>query len=244
MQAVDLHLGVAAVLGDHVELGEDQPAQGLGLLVFGEVHVQGLGHIVQIRRAGDAPGIFTQGDNLLILQGVEFVVDVAHDLLQQILHGHQAGGAAVLVNDDGQVNLPALHIPEELVGAHRLGHKVGRPEQLPHRLGLRPAGIDEPLPGAEQADDVVGVLLIDREPGQAGGLYGGLDLLGRVVHPQHLHVGAVNHHVLGGHVVKLEDVLDHLFLAGLDGALLLADVHHHADALLGYLIVLLIGVDM
>ena len=244
MQAVQLHLGVAAVLRDHVELGKDQAAQSLGLLVLGKLHVQGLRHVVQLRRAGNAPAVVAQGDDLLILLGIELVVDVAHNLLQQILHSHEAGGAAVLVHHNGQVDLPALHVAEELIGAHRLGHEIGRAQQLPHRAGGGFAGVEQPIAGVQDADDVVGVLLIHRETGQAGGLDGLRDLLRRVVHPQHHHVGAVDHHVPGGHVVKFEDVLDHLLLTGLDGAFLLADVHHHADALLRYLIVLLVGVDM
>ena len=163
---------------------------------------------------------------------IELVVDVAHNLLQQILHSHEAGGAAVLVHHNGQVDLPALHVAEELIGAHRLGHEIGRAQQLPHRAGGGFAGVEQPIAGVQDADDVIGVLLIHRETGQAGGLDGLRDLLRRVVHPQHHHVGAVDHHVPGGHVVKFEDVLDHLLLTGLDGALLLADVHHHADAFL------------
>ena len=98
--------------------------------------------------------------------------------------------------------------------------------------------------GVEDADDIVGVLLVHREPGQAGVLDGLLDLLRRVLRPEHHHIGAVDHYVLGGGVVELKNILDHFFFAGLNGALLLADIHHHADALFRYLIALLVGVDM
>ena len=43
----------------------------------------------------------------------------------------------------------------------------------------------------------------------------------------------MHHALLGGHIVELEDVLDHLLLIGFDLALFLADIHHHADLLLG-----------
>ena len=64
------------------------------------------------------------------------------------------------------------------------------------------------------------------------------------VHPDKAHVGAVDHDVLGGDVVELEDVLDHVPLAGLDGALFLADIHHVADLLLGDFLFLILGADV
>ncbi len=142
------------------------------------------------------------------------------------------------------MDLFGLHIPEQGVSPHRLGHKVGRSQQLPQGLGLRLPGVEQIGAGVQDADDVVGVLLVDREPGQAGLPDGADNLLVAVLGPEHDHVGAVNHDLLGGHVVELEDVVNHLLLARLNGPLLLADVHHHADLLLGDLILLGVGVNM
>ena len=86
----------ASVLRDHRELGKHQSAQSLGLLVLREIHLQRLGHIIQIRRAGHPPLILPQTNDLLLILGVKFVVDLAHDLLQQVLHGNKARGPAVL----------------------------------------------------------------------------------------------------------------------------------------------------
>ena len=98
--------------------------------------------------------------------------------------------------------------------------------------------------GDQDTHHVVRVLLVDREAGKAGLLDGADDLLVGVLRPEHHHIGTVDHHVLGRHVVKLEDVFNHLLLARLDGPLLLADVHHHTDLLLRDLVVLGVGIDM
>ena len=99
-QAVGLHHRAAAVGRDHVQPGKDQAAQSLGLLLFREFHVQGLGQLLQLGGARHPPQILPQGHDLLVLLGVELVVDVAHQLLQQVLHGDDAAGAAVFVYVD------------------------------------------------------------------------------------------------------------------------------------------------
>ena len=53
----------------------------------------------------------------------------------------------------------------------------------------------------------------------------------------------MGHHVLGGVIVELEDVLDHFLFVFLDGAALAAHVHHHADFFLGDLLRLGVGVN-
>ena len=47
----------------------------------------------------------------------------------------------------------------------------------------------------------------------------------------------------GGPVVKLKDVLDEALLLVVDGALLAAHVHHHADILLANSFLVGVGVD-
>ena len=137
----------------------------------------------------------------------------------------------------------ALHVPEEDVCPDRLGHEVGAAQQLLHGLGRIQPGVEQIVPGAEDADDVVGVLLIDREPGQTGGPDGLHDLLVGVAGPDHHHIGAVYHHVLGHGVVEVKDVFDHLFFVGLHGALFLADVHKSAKLLLRHRFPARVGPD-
>ena len=62
------------------------------------------------------------------LVGVALVLDLAHDLLQDVLEGHDAGGAAELVHHDGQVAGAALEVAKLAV------------ERLALRARTRPAG--------------------------------------------------------------------------------------------------------
>ncbi len=93
--------------------------------------------------------------------------------------------------------------------------------------------VQQEVAGEQYALHVVQGVLIHREAAAAALanevhdlLVGGVDVHGG-------DVLAVDHAVPGVHVVELEDVLDHLLLVRLDGALLLADVHHLEDVLLG-----------
>jgi hypothetical protein len=52
----------------------------------------------------------------------------------------------------------------------------------------------------------------------------------------------VDHQVFCGAVVEFEDVVDHLALIRADGALFLADIHHHADIVLGDVFGFVLGV--
>ena len=74
------------------------------------------------------------------LLDVVLVLDVADDLLDQVLDGDQAGGPAVLVDHDRDVAAGEAHLGEHLVHPLRLGH-VGRgPGQGPDVDGLGSSG--------------------------------------------------------------------------------------------------------
>ena len=93
----------AAVLGHVGKFVDDEAAQRVDLVVFGDVHAEALAQRVQIAMAGHAEYAGLQFGDLAGLEGIGFVVDIADDLLEQVFHGHQAAGAAVFVDDDGQV---------------------------------------------------------------------------------------------------------------------------------------------
>ena len=147
VKPVGVQLQLFAVGGNHRQLGKDQAAQSIELLVLGEGDVQSLRQLVQVTGAGNLPEVVAQLDQIGLLLGVELVVDVAHDLFQQVLHGHQTRGPAVFVHHNGQVDLFALHIPEQHVGAHRFRNEVGGVEQLPQGLGVCLLGVEQVDPG-------------------------------------------------------------------------------------------------
>ena len=96
---------------------------------------------------------------------------------------------------------------------------------------LLPA-VEEIVPAIQNADHIVQVLVIDREAGESALLDGMQDLLVRVLHPEAHDLGAVDHHVLRGEVVEIEDVFDHFLFGGVNGSPFLSNVHQEADILL------------
>lgn len=87
--------------------------------------------------------------------------------------------------------------------------------------------------GEEDADNAVDSVVIHRDAGVFllvdegdGFLQGGLEGKADDVH-------AVGHNVVDSFVVEFEDIVDHFLLVNFDGALLLANVDHHADFFLG-----------
>ena len=53
----------------------------------------------------------------------------------------------------------------------------------------------------------------------------------------------MDHYVGGSHVVELENIFDHFLLFGLNSTLLLTQVDKYTQPLLGYLLILIIGID-
>ena len=64
------------------------------------------------------------------LLAVVLVLDLADDLLQHVLDGHDARRAAVLVDDDGHVDAVCPHVGQQLVDSLRLRHEEGRSRQV------------------------------------------------------------------------------------------------------------------
>ena len=135
-----------------------------------------------------------------------------------------------------------LHVPEEHVRLDGLGHKVRLPQQLAHGAGLGRVVIEQVIPGIQDAHNVVHVPVIDGEAAQSRVQNGSDNGFFAVVDIEAGYVRAVGHHIFGGAVVELEDVLDHFLFIFLNGAALAAHVHHGADLLFGDFLGLGVGV--
>ena len=200
----------------------------------GQVDVEQLVDLVDRGAAGHAQRAVGQAFDAGLVD-VVLVGDLADDLLEQVLHRDETGGAAVLVDDDRHVELLGLHLAQQLGDALRLGHEVRGPQRCraparcPRRSALRAtrsfrntsptmssvlssyAGSRD-LPGRDRDRDrlVDGRVGLDRD-----------------------HVGARQHHLAHDRVAELEDRVDELALLGLDRRLLGGDVGHREDLLLG-----------
>src|SRR5687767_11180293 len=121
-------------VGHPAQLRQQVAAEGLETLTL-DGDAQPVSHLVDADLAAeheDAVPLVGHG----LAFDVVLVPDLTDDLLQQVLHGHQAGGAAVLVQDDRQLGLPALQVLQQLGHALALRHEIRGPHQrLQRRFG-------------------------------------------------------------------------------------------------------------
>jgi len=154
------------------------------------------------------------------------------DLFEQLLEGDYAGRAAIFVKDDGHLVVAGPHLGKEVGHVGGFRHKEGRADQLvdpavePHRVFGQ--GEQDVFDG-DDADDVVQVVVIDRKAGVAGfGKY-----------RQHLLEGCFlfdaydartgDHHLATWRSPNSKTFCSISFLAGLDGAPLLALAHQDLE---------------
>ncbi len=159
---------------------------------------------------------------------VMLVLDLAHDLLDDVLEGHDAADAAELVDDDRHVKSVRLHLAEEHADPLRLGDEGDRgPHELEDRAGAVTALLEqaEYVLGVENPLHVVGGLpvhgvtavpaLFDLVEHHAET---GLHLERDHLHPRH-------HHLARHGVLELEHAVEKLSLifGDLSGLLVLLD---------------------
>ena len=92
--------------------------------------------VVDVGPAVDPRLVVGEPDDQRLLL-VVLVLDLADDLLEQVLDGDEAGRAAVLVEHDRDVDLAPLELVEQVVDAHRLGHEDRRAQERAQRSAAR-----------------------------------------------------------------------------------------------------------
>ena len=84
------------------------------------------------------------------------VADLAEDDFEQVLHGGEAGGVAVLVDHDDHVRAFLLHFTHKVVNGFGFGDETDGPHQFAHGARLAAAfGDFEHIAHMDEADDVV-----------------------------------------------------------------------------------------
>ena len=99
---------------------------------------------------------------------VVLVADVSDDLLEQVLQGHEAGGATILVCDDRDVR-PGPHLDEQLLRRLGLGNEVRLPSKV--RDGLVDTAVHYRLQQVfriEHSPDVVDRRVVDGDARESG----------------------------------------------------------------------------
>ena len=152
-------------------------------------------------------------------EAVVLVGDVADDLLDDVLEGHDAGVAAVLVEDDGHLEAVLAQQREQRVEPEAVGHDDGsHHDVLDAGRGALVDGHRDGVLDVDGADD--GVLGVEHREARVAGLAGEVDhrrdavavLDGRGAH-------ARRHDLAGGAGAELDRALDELGGVGVEGAL-------------------------
>ncbi len=137
------------------------------------------------------------------------VLDVADDLLDDVLERDEALHLAIFVDHDGEVAL-ALEEGVELVrNGARVRHEPRRQQYILdvdlRRIAIVLLKCREEVLGVENANDVVRRVLPNRDP-RVAALQNGVDDILRVfLDVEHGHLGAVNHDVGDLEVLHGED---------------------------------------
>ncbi|GMA42117.1 hypothetical protein GCM10025883_41620 [Mobilicoccus caccae] len=133
------------------------------------------------------------------------VVDLADDLLDEVLQRHDPGGASVLVDDDGELQPGFAQAAQQRVEGHRLRHDRCVDEDVRDRQLSAVAQRDaDGLLDVDQARDVVDVLAHHRKPRVPRADRGVEDGLHRLLGVQELHLRAGLHHLAGREATELD----------------------------------------
>ncbi len=225
---VVVQLEMVAHLGQVAGLFLHEAVYGVGVDVFILGQVQRLVKVVHAGRAGHEPAAVRLLAEVLSSL-VVFVPDLADKLLQNVLEGDDALGAAVFVHDDGHVVVLLPQGAQQLGDLGRAGGVEGGGDEVLQCGGFFQPG-DVEILLMHDADDVVNGVVIDGQAGIAGFCECLRKLFQRniVLHGHHVYAGRQDLFHL--HVIELDGAADELaFPVGkLTVALGLA---HHGDQL-------------
>ena len=155
-------------------------------------------------------------------------------MLHQRLEGHEAGRAAVFVDDQRFTDAAPLHGGEQIVGAQRLGDR----ERLAReRAGRRSRVVlrrrFEQIGDVQHPDHVVEVVPVHRQEVVAAPPDLFDDRVARHVGGDGGELGPRHHHLAGREVGEVEHAVKHLLFPLLEDARLLAGGDEHLELLLG-----------
>src|SRR5262245_11520725 len=154
---------------------------------------------------------------------------LADDLLQDVLDRDDAGGAAVLIDDDHHVDLVDLHLSQHVVDGLGVGYEGRRPHHRLDPLGgfafVVFVGAARQVLDVDDPDDIILTLTNDRDPREAAAKGERKCLAECLVPFDEDHVGPRNHDLAGDRVTELEDRVHHAAFLGLDEPTLLGQIH-------------------
>ncbi len=209
-EAEPAELDRLAFLGQVPQSVHDQAADGVELLVrevAAEVGVEifdgraGLGTELVLAAPKDARAFVV----------VVLVVDLADDLLEHVLDGHEPGGTAVLVDDDRHVIAARTKFLQQDIESLALGHEDSGTQQITDVEGASAvvSTEGEQVFGEQDADHLALVVAGHGETRMCRFDRDLEDLLERVVAPEIHHLGTRNHDVAHAQIGDLQHAFDH-----------------------------------
>ena len=180
-------------------------------------------------------------DDLLI-----FLVDIAHDLLDQVLDRHDTGESAILVHQDRHMMPCLLHAAEQLVRILCLRHKkrlVEHPSDIAFFQRIFPK-FDHHVLHMEHTDDIINAFLIYRYPAVPC-LKDLIDLrLKRIFNVNGKHITPWHHDLLRRPLIELKHRVDHLTLVVIKCTALIPHFEECFDLFLRHSLLLVFGLHM
>ena len=149
--------------GHPAKLFADVSAHGFDLFGF-QLYAAFLAQVFEDGPSGDEKGVFVHGLDVFWPHRIVFILDVADDLLQDVLQGYKARCSPVFVENDGHVLLVGLKVQKDVFDVLGFGNEIGGPQDGSHiRRGLVVA--DEKAQkflAVQNADDLILGFLVDR----------------------------------------------------------------------------------
>ena len=207
-EAVLADLGHFVALGQVAEGIHHQAADGVELAV-GELGVEGFVEVLDRGQRLDQEVTGRQRFDVAVFLDIVLVLDVADDLFQHVLDGHQASHAAVFVDHHGHVVVVGAELAQQHVEALGFRHEGGRAQQLldVERLVAAEDQRQQVL-GQEDADHLVEAFA-DHRVARVGGVDDRREeLLRRVAGLDADHLRARHHDVAHLQVGDLDGALD------------------------------------
>ena len=182
-----------------------------------------------VARPSAVSGAVGARDQLRADGDVVLVLDLADDLLDQILDGDEAVDAAELVDDEDEMLARQAHLQQQVEDAHGGCHE----EDLAQiRLQIEGRVFDAGTAGprrqqildVDEADDIVEGFAIDRQARMAMGAELAQQVFIADVLGHGGDVGARNHDIAGGNIAQPDDVAQQAALARGDRLVVMAAV--------------------
>ena len=214
------------------ELAEDEAGDRVVVLLR-QVGLELLVEVVDRERAVDPDVALVDALDRLVRE-VVLVLDLAHDLLEQVFERDDPLEGAVLVDDERHVLVLAPELRKHRREVLRLRDDMGRANELLDDDVVDPAVVKGPeeVAHVQEADDVVKRPPVDRVTRERRVDHRGEALVGREVDRERHDLGPRHHHLVDLLVREVEDLVEHRLFFLVDDAGVLGGRDHHPNLVL------------